>query len=606
MSSLTPSTAALLDQGFALHKSGALEAAVNIYDGILKVDPSQPDALWLKGTALIQSGNAKKAIPHLEKTLENRPQDAAIWNDLGMVLEAAGEGPRAKEMFEKAVSFDPSLASVHVNLARIAIADGDPEAALRMADKAIVSQSHLLEAHNIKGNALKALGRSGEALAAYADALDLDASNAEVLCNTGILFNEEGQNDRARTAFERALESVEEGSRVWADVTMTLGLIQVLAGDLATALQTFDSILQTIPNHTATLVNRGELKQRQGNLNGSDEDYGKALALDPKNPTALYNRSRLYLQKRRFAEGWDNYEARWKTPSLKAPRRDRGLSPWDGTHYSGLKLLVWGEQGLGDQILFAEPLSDLTAAGVSVFVEIDARLKPLFKRSNPDLSVFGYDAVPKNIVEACGAQVLIGSLGRFLRRSSADFSRKKGYLTVDQHALSDLRMKYMDLAGGRMLVGVAWHSINPVFGAEKSIPLNQWGPILQNEDAVFVSLQYGNVESDVAAAKETLGVEVIIDAEIDPITDLDQAAAQIAAMNLVITIDNTATNIAGAIGQEAWVIIPKIPEWRWGLSGEDVPWYPTVRPFRQLEQNDWSGVLTSVAEALSEKVSNQR
>ena len=100
--------------------------------------------------------------------------------------------------------------------------------------------------------------------------------------------------------------------------------------------------------------------------------------------------------------------------------------------------------------------------------------------------------------------------------------------------------------------------------------------------------------------------DVYVDAEIDPFLDLDLAAAQISAMDVVIATSNTTVHIAGALGQEAWVMVPRVPEWRWGISGERVPWYPSVRIFRQPKVNDWSGVMTKVSDALLEKIQNQR
>lgn len=606
MSAITPKVAALLDQGLASQRTGDMAAALKVYEEILENNPAQPDALWLKGVALFQSGNTNDALTLLKSAINIRPGDAAIWNDLGMVFEAIGESERARLAFEKAAGLDPSLASAQVNIARMAMKNNDAQSALAAADRAIVTQPSMKKAHIVRGNALRALVRPDDALAAYAVVLARESDNAEALLNKGLLLHEQGNLESARAALQRTLKSAEHRSSIWADATMTLGLIEAETGDLATARQHYDAVLTVVPGHTGALVNRGELRQRLGDLGGSESDYNQALDGDPASIVALYNRSLLRLLQERWSEGWDDYKCRWQSPHFDSSKRDRGLTAWDGSLTQGLKLLVWGEQGLGDQILFAEPLSDLTAAGMIVSVEVDPKLVPLLARNRSDLSVYGYDAIPLEVINDCDAQIPIGSLGRFLRRKAEAYSKTTSFLAADSDSTRTLRVKYSELAQGRTLVGIAWHSINPSFGGEKSLPLEQWGPILQTEDAVFISLQYGSIEDAVTAARKRTGADVYVDAEVDPFLDLDLAAAQISAMDVVIATSNTTVHIAGALGQEAWVMVPRVPEWRWGISGERVPWYPSVRVFRQPKVNDWSGVMTKVSDALLEKIQNQR
>ncbi len=351
-------------------------------------------------------------------------------------------------------------------------------------------------------------------------------------------------------------------------------------------------------------MNRGEVRQRQGDIDGAKQDYDQALVVNPVSATAHFNRGQHCLLKEQWTEGWAGYGWRWQSEHFDSKKRDHGLPVWDGALEDNLTLLIWGEQGIGDQILFASLLDELVARSLSFVVEIDPRLVPLLQRGRTGFTVYGYDRVPEEVLSRCQSQLPIGSLGAFLRSKPEDFPGNSAFIEADAERIAILKQTYQVKANGRPIVGVAWHSANPTFGEDKSLSLEAWAPILKTGDAQFVSLQHGDVKTDVEAACNAFGVEIMIYGDIDPMTDVDLAAAQIAAMDLVITTSNTVAHLSGALGQETWVMVHKVPEWRWGLERTDSLWYPNVRLFRQTVAQDWSGPVTDVASALREKLAS--
>ncbi|MBT4739161.1 MAG: tetratricopeptide repeat protein [Rhodospirillaceae bacterium] len=594
--SLPPKLAKLLDKGLAYHRAGDVNAALEAYNAILKKQPRQPDALSLKGVALLGLGDAEAAVKFLSLAAKRRPEDAIIWNDLGMAQEAMSDAVAAHDSFNKALAIDPMLPAALVNQARYALANGSIESALAQSDQAIKAQPAFVQAQNVRGLALQALDRLDEALAAFAAALAQAPDDADALFNKGELLRQRGVADGAMIALERAVFAALEGSSVWANAMMTIGLIHA-ATDYDGALQHYNAVLERVPDHVSTLVNRGELKQTQGDIEGADTDFTAALKVDDGSAMARFNQACGQLLKRNWGEGWDGHEARWLINDPTSQWRARGIPEWDGSLTDGLKLLVWGEQGLGDQVLFSGQLRDLAASDVQPTVELDQRMVPLVQRSFPELPAVSYDSLPPDDLLSFDAQVAIGSLGRFLRRSSQAFPEPQAYLSADPNLAKQLRQKYLDIAAGRKIVGLAWNSINPNTGSKKSLPLDRWGTVLSVPDALFVSLQYGDVAGEVAAAVSLSGADIFIDDDVDPIADFDGAAAQIAAMDLVIATSNTAVHVAGALGVPTWVMIPIVPNWRWGLVGQSTPWYPNVRLFRQTSYGDWSPVIADVAEA---------
>jgi ADP-heptose:LPS heptosyltransferase len=230
-------------------------------------------------------------------------------------------------------------------------------------------------------------------------------------------------------------------------------------------------------------------------------------------------------------------------------------------------------------------------------LDCDTRLQPLFARSFPAAEVVsGLDPArpsPENIA----AQIPSGSLPSLFRTSHEAFAcTTSPYLIADPAAKATLRRRYRD---GRRLVGLAWHTKNKQSGSTRSINLSTLAPLFAAPGIRWISLQYGDhraLQSQAAAAS----AQLLIDPEIDQFTNIDSFAAQIAAMDLVITIDNSTAHLAGALGLPTWVMLPFAPDWRWLLDREDSPWYPGMRLFRQPSTDDWPSVVECVARDLAQ------
>jgi len=596
VTNLSPKLTALLNKGLDLHKAGDLDGAMSAYDSVLKKKPQNVDALWLKGAALISKGEPTGAVPFLQRAAKRRPSDAAILNDLGMAQEAAGEIGPARSAFERALEMDSSLPSAMINVARYAIVDGDLDRALQMTASALKTHPHSLEGHNTRGLAFKALGQYEEALKSFAAALSIRPDDSGTLFNKGETLRLAGNIDGAMLALERARQAAGIGASDWIKATMTLGLIAAKVGDRDAAEAFYSAVLEWQPAHIETLANRGELRQSRGNFDGASEDFEAALSSHPGHSGALYNRSRLNLLRGEWATGWADYEARWLFDDFDYKSRDRGLQPWDGRAVPNIRVLLWGEQGLGDQIQFASQLPELLARGLEPILEVDPRLVNLFSQ-NFSCPVFAYDSVPADVLMTMGAQCALGSLGRHCRLSEEAFEPRTPFLKPDAALTVEIRARYEQLANGKPIIGLAWTSMNPTYGDEKSLPLERWTQLLHASDAFYVSLQYGDIASEVASSP----VDVYVDDAVDPMADICAATAQIGAVDHIISISNTAVHIAGAQGKPVWVIVPSVPEWRWGIDRKMSPWYPDVTIYRQPSEGNWDGVLVKVREDLVKK-----
>jgi ADP-heptose:LPS heptosyltransferase len=236
-------------------------------------------------------------------------------------------------------------------------------------------------------------------------------------------------------------------------------------------------------------------------------------------------------------------------------------------------------------------------------LDSDPRLQPLFARSFPGVDVVAGHASGNAAGNNLGlnpeldvaAHLPSGSLPNLFRPTTASFAATTSpYLVADPMERRRLRARYAD---GRRLIGLAWHTTSRKTGRERSIDLSLLAPLFAALDIRWISLQYGDpdaLENQVVAAN----APILIDRSVDQLSNIDLFAAQIAAMDMVITIDNSTAHLAGALGVPVWVLLPFARDWRWLRARDDSPWYPTMRLFRQSQRGDWQSVVQRVQSAL--------
>jgi hypothetical protein len=176
-----------------------------------------------------------------------------------------------------------------------------------------------------------------------------------------------------------------------------------------------------------------------------------------------------------------------------------------------------------------------------------------------------------------------------------------GFLKADPAAIDIQRRRLETQAAGRPRIGLSWRSANAGFGRQKSLQLGDLASLFAAVDAYWVDLQYGDTGAERAALASDSGVILWRDDSVDPLRDMDAAAGQYAALDLVITVSNTTAHLAGALGLPVWLLLPAPGYgllWYWFLDRADSPFYPGLRCFRQQQPGDWSGPIRQAAEAL--------
>jgi hypothetical protein len=299
-----------------------------------------------------------------------------------------------------------------------------------------------------------------------------------------------------------------------------------------------------------------------------------------------------------LGQGWDEYEGRLQVELDAQPIQ---AHRWDGTPLAGRSILLLSEQGIGDQVMFASCLPDLLKGGGQSYVECDVRLVPLLMRSFPQITAIAKTIAPDALppIDACDIVEYMGSLPRFLRRRVEDFPRANRYLRPDPDLAAKWRSQFARL-GGALKVGISWHGGRDTeTRRRRSIPLELWEPIFKVPGVRFVNLQYGAAAADAAEARRRFGISLDDGTDCDPLLDLDGFVAKIAAVDLVLSVDNSTVHLAAAIGTPVWTLLPFAPDWRWMLEAETTPWYPTMRLLRCRAVDSWTELLRRAARRLT-------
>jgi hypothetical protein len=311
---------------------------------------------------------------------------------------------------------------------------------------------------------------------------------------------------------------------------------------------------------------------------------GHAAEARPDDPKFQHNLAVYELKRGNLSEGWEKYQSRFAAVGWQDRRT---LPSYDGRALANLSLVVWPEQGLGEQILFASLLPDVIARAGKVFIETRPRLAKVFTRSFPTAMVMAQeqDDQPLPAPEGADCQFPLAGMAKFLRSNFTTFSRHAGYLQADPQAVATIRARYEEQAAGRCIVGLSWRSANASYGGSKSVQLLEWENLLRTPGVMFVNVQYGDSRAELEQVRKMRGIDIYEDPAIDPIGDLDAAFAQIASLDLVISTSNTAVHIAGALNIPCWVALPQGNGafWYWFLNRDDSPWYPSLRLFRQTQ-----------------------
>nr|WP_211112341.1 tetratricopeptide repeat protein [Azospirillum soli] len=549
---------ALLEAAADHHRTGRLGEAAPLYEQVLAVRPDDPVALHLSGLLAHQTGASEAGAARIAQAIGHLPGYAAAQTSLGTVLLSLGRPIPAAERFRRALALQPSSAAALTNLGNALEASYDLPAAAVAHRRAAAAEPALAEAHDNWGAVLSRLGHPEAAELLHRQALSLAPAHLSGWLNLGIALRRSGRLGTALAALRRAL-----------------ALDPALADGLA---------------------NLGRLLREMADPDEAAVWCDRALAVEPGHPAASFNRGLLRLAVGDLDRGWTGYDSRFSARELAGAARVPGVPAWAGEDLSGRRLLVWREQGIGDEIMFADCLPQVIARAASVTVECDRRLVPLFARSFPAAIVRPSPTDPEVPCPGIDLHAAMGSLPRWLRRTLGEFPVRSAFLVPDPKLVRFWRDRLNALEPG-LKVGIAWRS--GLMTAERRrayAALDQWGPVFGVPGIAFVNLQYGDCAQEIEDAEARFGVPIHGWPDLDLKDDLEAVAALISGLDLVIVPASSVGELAGALG---------VPVWRFGGRGDWTalgtgvrPWFSSMSLITAPDGETASGALPVIARRL--------
>jgi len=640
----------------ACHQEGRLEEAEWIYGSVLERDPGNSDAWHLLGRLALQKGDARTAAARVLQAIRHRPAVPAYHTSLGEILAAQRRYREAAACYREALRVESRYVPALVGLGNLRAGQKLYKDACTYYWQAIRLRPECAEAFGNLGNALRAQGEFEEAVACYREACGLQPQSAihamnlaagliqvrrhgeaeqwarravhlqpdlcEALSNLAVALQEQERYAEAEPYARRALErgpgaahlhlnlgSLLLGQGRFAEAEDELRRALRLRPDypqavnnLAVALHQQDrneeasacceELLRALPQFGEAWANLGIVRQAQGRDQEAIRCFDEALLRQPEDYKSHVCRALSLLSEGRFAEGFEEYEWRWKM--LPEAPRASSLPAWDGSALEGRTILLWAEQGLGDTLQFVRYAPLVAARGGRVIVEVQDCLASLVRSADGVAAV-----VPQSReLPPCQRQAPLLSLPRLLGTVPDSIPAAVPYLAADPARVERYRARLG--AGNGLRVGLVWAG-SPRHTSDRlrSIRLARMTPLRHVEGVEWHSLQ---VEE--SAREEARGEGWLRRLLDEP--NADSLAAAMTCLDLVITVDTMPAHLAGALGCPVWTLLAHVPDWRWHLAEEDSPWYPTMRLFRQQRPGDWEELLKRVAVELGRLASSFR
>lgn len=472
---------------------------------------------------------------------------------------------------------------------------GFSEAKPALATKQTPAQSTATHAaRERRALALINQGKLEEAEAIYRELIAARTRNPITYLNLSIIFGRQGR-------FSEMIEPLGIGAKLDpnnADIHTNLGTAHKEQGDLESAISAYTEAINIKPDHELACYNLGVLLHEKGDPASAIEAYKNAISVNNCNATTQYNCSQVMLLAGDYANGLEKYEYRsLKAAPLLPHAKPKCRLAEDLPPQADSTIHLVSEQGLGDTILFMRYAITLRERGYAIFICAQAELHNLIKASDIDASPLTPQQA--NYVSE-GQWMPLLSIPRHLRVRPGNAIITEPYIKTT----NDLKDKWRNILSPekRPVIGINWQG-NPATEVRnlhgRSLPLEAFAPITAKSKIALLSLQkgFGSEQLETCSFKDRF---VSCQDQVNEAWDFLETAAIIANCDLVITSDTSVAHLAGGMGKTTWLLLHKVPDWRWGLEGDTTFWYPSMRLFRQRERGNWDEVLERVAEALQQ------
>lgn len=496
--------------------------------------------LHILGMAFYRKGDFDNSIYYLNEAIKLQPNNYKIYLDLGLINKQKKSYQNALENYVEVLRINPGNEVAYFASAHIFYLLRKFSSALKMSMAALSVNKEKIDYKIFIAKCLEELHEFKEAINLYNEILLNNPSHKKTLLEKAELL-------RKTFKYDEALEI--------SKITLKLD------GNDINCYLLMSSILR-------------DMKRIHEAIDCLDE----GLKIKPESPQALFNKGVMLLGTGKFDKGWKLYESRWKIKELSEKLLYTKNPWWKGEEESDL--LIWPEQGIGDEVMFASMFNDVRRNVRKLIIKTDARLIPIFERSFPDIKFISTDIMISD--NEFTHHLPMGSLGQFYRNDRINFEGKNlAYLKTDANLDNELG-RYFNKIDNIKYIGISWKSVNPLSGLKRSATLEDLIRYIGDKDAVYVNLQYGDVKEEIQKAEKNMNIKIIDITEIDNKKNLDGLFSIISNCDEVISIDNSTIHFAGSIGKKTEVLLHESADFRWEINSENANWYKSLKLTRNI------------------------
>lgn len=591
----------------ALNLAGTLAARIENWDKAeqyfmcsLNLDNNNPYALYCLSKVLKLSNRSGDAVNALTRLLQIEPRNVSALNELGILLAEQGHLEAAQRSFEAAIEIDPLFEKGYRNLYATLYTGARYEDAAQIARRAIANIPSDYR-WNFRTDLILCLWR----LHAFDEARQLaeevigelekpdNKSRQEILfhaiTNYGVILMEMEESDSAEQQFKKAISL--EPSRV--EPYVNIAKLKGFREDSQGAIDWFEKALAVDPDNAELHNHLAIFLRDSGRPDLALPHHLAAIAKSPGNVEMRHYLGVTRLALGHLEDAYQNWELRWARRE-GGTKSELSIPEWNGTPATARSLLIYREQGIGDEILFASCLPDILDRFERIVCVCHSKLKPLFARSFQQIDFrSGEDALTEDDVRELEWQIAIGSLPPIVRPHIDSFPDAPQFLIPDASRVALFRQR-LEPSRKALTIGIAWRSSNLSMQRKVLYPfLEFWQPLFDLANVTWVNLQYGDVAEELRQAEMRFGVSILSFDDVDHFNDLDTSAALMKACDLVIGPGTSTTMISAAIGTPTVRLAPGYDRFQLGTAY--YPWLPSLIPIRRLFGESWDTPMQQTA-----------
>lgn len=602
----------------ALNLEGTLAArmenwacAEQSFTGTLALSKNNVYALYSLSKVYKLSNRVGDAIEALTRLLQIEPHNVPALNEIGVLLAGQGHLDHAQKAFEAVIEIDPSFEQGYRNLYATLYTGAKYEEATHIAKRAI---EHISSDYrwNFRTDLILCLWKmqAFDEARQLAEELikELEHSNTRkhreillhVITNYGVILMEMDEPDAAEAQFKKTIALAPKKVEPYVNIAK----LHVYRENSQGAMDWFEKALAIDPEHAELHNHLAIFLRDSGRPDLALPHHLSALAQSPGNVEMRYYLGMTQFGLGQLQEAYPNWELRWSRRE-GGSKSDLPIPEWSGTPATGRSLLVYREQGIGDEIIFATCLPDMIYRFERILCVCHSKLKPLFARSFPQVEFCsGKDALTEADIAALDWQIAIGSLPSIVRPDISSFPTHPQLLVPDPPTVEKFRTALLPKRAA-LIIGIAWRSGMLTLDRRALYPyLEFWQPFFDVPGITWVNLQYGDVTEELRKAEQQFGISIINFEEVDHFNDLDTSAALMKACDLVIGPATSTTMISAAVGVPTIRIAPGYDIFQ--LGTEYYPWLPSLIPVSRHFGETWAGSIQQAANIVRTLAAEQK